>query len=518
MSDIVINFKTAGEQVVIGALRQVGSAAVNFLGEAAGMALDFAKESFAGAIEAQKGIDKLSASITRMGDAAPVTMEGALALADQFKNLVGGSDDVVLAMTNVGLRFNKIGKDTFPQFIQSSADLAATLGIDGPRAAEILGKTLQDFSTDGAGALGRLKAAGVSLTEQQQQQIEKMIAAGDVAGAQKVLLDSLAATTGGAAAAAAGTFAGQMAIMQETIADAGEGVALALMPALTQLASEVIPQLLPVIATLAAAATDFIVNQFIPAFQAAVAWIQANWPAIQAQIMAGWAAIQPVLQAIGAYIQTVLIPAFQAAVAWVIANWPAIQASIAQVMAQVQSAIDGAIKFIQGVWAVFQPAFEGDWYAFGQNLRTVFDTVWADIQAIVQNAIAWFGQQDWGAIGTAILQGIASGISAATGFVIDAARAAAAAAVNTVKGFLGIHSPSSVFAGMGVNMMAGMAQGIDSAATMPALAAQGAAGNVVMNVGGISINGAGNPQAVAGAVRAELDRLGRQTDTRLRTR
>lgn len=567
-TDLVINFKTAGDQVVIGALRSVGSAAVNFLGEAAGMALAFAKDSFAGAIDAQKGMDKLSASITRLGDNTPVTMDAALQLADQFKNLVGGSDDAVLAMTNVGLRFDKIGKDTFPTFIQSSADLAATLGIDGVRAAEILGKTLQDFSTDGAGALGRLKAAGVTLTDQQEEQIKKMIKAGDVAGAQKLLLDQLAATTGGAAAAAAGTFAGQMAIFQETVADAGEGIALALLPALTDLATKVLPLITPVITDVAnaigyfvgmlasgdiAAAFDslgdsetfsaifkalgisiyevgpaveafaaqvreFITGVVVPAFQSAVAWVQANWPSIQAAIMDMWAQAQPVLAAVQAYIQTVLIPAFQAAVAWVIANWPLIQASIVAVMAEVQKAIDGAIKFIEGVWNVFQPAFEGNWYKFGENLRVAFDAAWEDIKALAGAAMDWFTQQDWGQIGTDILRGIADGISAATGFVIEAAQSAARAALEAAKGFLGIHSPSTVFAGLGENMMAGMAQGIDDAAMLPAQATAQAAYNSTVSVGAININGAGNPQAVAAAVRAEMDRMGRQTDVRLRTR
>lgn len=540
MTDLLINLKMAGDQVVIGGLRQVGAAAVNFLGQAAGVALDFAKDSFKGAIEAQAGMDKLSASITRMGDAAPVSMAGALGLADQFKNLVGGSDDVVLAMTDIGLKFDTIGKDTFPRFIESSADLAARLGIDAPRAAEILGKTLQDFSTDGAGALGRLKAAGVTLTDQQEEQIKKMIEAGDAAGAQKLLLDALAETTGGAAAAAAGTFAGQMAIFQETVADAGEGVALALLPALTALAADVLPQLTPIITEVAAAATTFITGQLIPAFLQAVEWIKANWPAIQATIAEVWAAAQPILQAAGDFITGTLIPMFQQMVDWVITNWPTIQATIAQVMTEIQTVITTITATVQAIWSewgdeivavidffvsqyniifsAFKAAFEGDWRKFGEILRTAWDDAWKNIQAIAQAAMDWFTTQDWGAIGSDIVQGIADGITAGAQWIADAAAAAARAAVDAAKGFLGIHSPSRVFAGIGGNMMAGMAQGIDSAAYMPSQAAVSAAGAVVMNVGGISINGAGNPSATAAAVRTELDRMGRRTDTRLRTR
>lgn len=46
------------------------------------------------------------------------------------------------------------------------------------------------------------------------------------------------------------------------------------------------------------------------------------------------------------------------------------------------------------------------------------------------------------------------------------------------------------------------------------------AGESTSNYGGVTINvsGAGNPQAVAAAVKAELDRMGRSADTRMRTR
>ena len=251
MADLTINLAVAGAEVVTGALRRVGEVAINALGAALGKVADFASDSFKGALEAQKGIDALSASITRLGGKAPVTMAGAEALADQFKNLVGGSDDAVLAMVNMGLRFDKISSDTFPDFIKQSADLAAVLKVDPVKASEILGKALQDLSVDGVGSIGRLKAAGVAFTDEQEKLIKKLVESGDVAGAQKVLLDALAETTGGAAAAAADTLQGKWAIFLETIADAGEGVALKLLPVLTQLADAVLPKIIPIVENVA---------------------------------------------------------------------------------------------------------------------------------------------------------------------------------------------------------------------------------------------------------------------------
>lgn len=577
MADIDISLGILGDNIVIGAFRRIGEVAIDALGSAFSAVADFAVDSFKGAIEAQEGIDKLTGSIARLGDKSPITIDGAMALADQFKNLVGGSDDVVLAMTNVGLRFDKIGADILPRFIEQSADLATTLKLEPTKAAELLGKVLQDLGTDGVGSIGKLKAAGIQLTDEQEKQIQKLVELGDVTGAQTVLMDALASTTGGAAATASETLAGKWAIFQETIADAGEGVALALLPPLTELANTILPPLTELIVEVAdqlgyffdaisagdtdgafdvlyegfdifssrfpeladyihiaqqafadiwkfvvsnwpavqqaiidgwnaaqpvlTALKDFILNTVVPAFQSAVQWVITNWPMIQAKIAEVWSQAQPVLQAIWDFIQTVVIPAFQSAVQWIVVNWPTIYATIQQVMTNVQTVVNtilGAIqvfwnewgdeilavvKFawmqIQTLFAAFSAAFSGDWRKFGELLRTYFDNAWKGIQAIVANAISWFLKQDWGKIGSDIIRGIANGITAATQFIIDAATAAAQAAVAAVKGFLGIESPSKVFAGIGKNMMMGMSGGILDNAASPIGAVRSVSGSLV---------------------------------------
>ena len=579
MADIDISLGILGDNIVIGAFRRIGEVAIDALGSAFSAVADFAVDSFKGAIEAQEGIDKLTGSIARLGDKSPITIDGAMALADQFKNLVGGSDDVVLAMTNVGLRFDKIGADILPRFIEQSADLATTLKLEPTKAAELLGKVLQDLGTDGVGSIGKLKAAGIQLTDEQEKQIQKLVELGDVTGAQTVLMDALASTTGGAAATASETLAGKWAIFQETIADAGEGVALALLPPLTELADKVLPLIVPLVETVAGALSefiadmasgedpiggianlvyslanafgldgeglfksviqlrdpfekfvtwvqtnwpivqqaiidgwnaaqpalialkDFILNTVVPAFQNAVAWVITNWPMIQAKIAEVWAQVQPVLQAVWDFIQTVVIPAFQSAVAWVIENWPAIYATIQSVMADVQNVINTVLTWVQDFWAewgdeivaageaiwklvsdvfaAFAKAFKGDWRGFGEDLRKAFDEAWVKIQAIVTTAIDAILKMDWGAIGTQILQGIANGITAAAHFIVEAATAAAKAAYDAAKGFLGIQSPSKLFAGIGKNMMMGMSGGILDNAASPIGAVRSVSGSLV---------------------------------------
>jgi hypothetical protein len=116
---------------------------------------------------------------------------------------------------------------------------------------------------------------------------------------------------------------------------------------------------------------------------------------------------------------------------------------------------------IKLVFQAFQAAFHGDWRRFGELLRQAWDNAWRMIGTIlqtawtriktavatgIQNVKDFFTQTDWGDVGRNILEGIAKGISRGLDIIKDAARDAARAALDAAKGFLGISSPSKVFA------------------------------------------------------------------------
>jgi len=124
-----------------------------------------------------------------------------------------------------------------------------------------------------------------------------------------------------------------------------------------------------------------------------------------------------------------------------------------------EAAKEEMISIAKGIWDGIKLAFETGWTNIAITLG-----------AIVEGIKAVFNL-DWGEIGRNIIEGIKGGIvNAATGLA-DAARGAAETALGAVKGFLGIGSPSRVFAGLGRNLMEGMALGIQRAAPLPALAA-----------------------------------------------
>lgn len=195
------------------------------------------------------------------------------------------------------------------------------------------------------------------------------------------------------------------------------------------------------------------------------AWTN-NWGGIQEKT-------QSVITAVTAFIQNGL--------AAIQAFWQAHGAQIMSVVLglwmQVQVIWQAGVAFIQAIFATFKAAFEGDWYAFGENLRAVFETAWQLIVTVVtlawgnlkiafktitDNAVAWFKGIDWASVGKNIIQGIANGLKNAGGILRDAAINAAKAAFEAAKGFLGINSPSTLFEQqIGRNMALGLNIGFE---------------------------------------------------------
>ena len=85
------------------------------------------------------------------------------------------------------------------------------------------------------------------------------------------------------------------------------------------------------------------------------------------------------------------------------------------------------------------------------------------VPKLVQAIWKTFQNTNWLSLGVDIIRGIARGISSAAGEIMSAARTAAENALNSVKSFLGIHSPSKRAAEeIGEPYAQGVAEGIDS--------------------------------------------------------
>jgi hypothetical protein len=162
------------------------------------------KGAYEAAVESQKISNETERVIRTTGSAANITADQVGDLAGHLSDLTGIDDEVVQGAENLLLTFTNVknevgeGNDVFSQATGLALDMSTALGTDASGAAIQLGKALND-PVKGITALSK---AGVSFTEQQKDQIKEMVKAGDVLGAQKVVLAELSKEFGGAAEAA----------------------------------------------------------------------------------------------------------------------------------------------------------------------------------------------------------------------------------------------------------------------------------------------------------------------------
>lgn len=185
---------------------------------------------------------------------------------------------------------------------------------------------------------------------------------------------------------------------------------------------------------------------------------------------------------------------------WIANNIPAALQTLQNVWQSIWNVIlavtNAVFPIIRSMFTAFRAAIQGDWYAFGSNLRNTWDTTWkliaqiagnawnmlkSAVSTLITNVINTFKTTDWGAVGKAIIDGIANGIRNAVGALVTAAQNAARAALDAAKGFLKIKSPSQVFEQqVGANLMAGWVRGIERMTPRLEAAVVGASGRAVM--------------------------------------
>lgn len=206
---------------------------------------------------------QLEAGIKSTGNAAGVTVEGMNALAASIQAYSGQTDDSIAQTQALLLTFTNIrniGADKiFDRTTKAAADMAARLGGDAASQAMQLGKALND-PIDGVSKLTRV---GVQFTDAQKEQIRVMQEAGDIAGAQKVILEELERQFGGSAEAAGKSLPGAIERAKRSFED---------------LSQSVVEKFLPIVTPA--------VNGLVTAFQTAAPYVEAGAGRIADALMA----------------------------------------------------------------------------------------------------------------------------------------------------------------------------------------------------------------------------------------
>lgn len=249
-----------------GAFSKVGSALLK-LGAVVGVTMGF-KSLFDKASAGQQTMAQMEAVLKSTGDASGMTKNQLVALADAQSKVTTFSKGTNMATENLLLTFTNIGQKVFPDALKSVNDMSQALGQDTKSSAIQLGKALND-PIKGVTALQKV---GVTFNAQQKEQIKSMVEAGNVAGAQKIILQELQKEFGGSAEAAGKTFAGQLTILRNQLTGVGVGIVSKLLPPLTSLVTTInnhMPQIQAVIGNV----TNFIgnaINALMPTFESII--------------------------------------------------------------------------------------------------------------------------------------------------------------------------------------------------------------------------------------------------------
>jgi hypothetical protein len=425
---------------------------------AAGAAVTgIAVKSVNAAAESQSIQAQLNAVIKSTGGIAGVTTDKVNALASSLGSMTPFEDDAIVSGQNMLLTFTNIGASggIFDQTTKVMLDMSQAMGQDLKSSALQLGKALND-PTKGITALTRV---GVSFTDEQKNMIKSLQESGDMAGAQKIILNELNKEFGGSAEAAGKTFSGALEIAKNALGNVYEAIGAKLLPVLTDVANKFAtwinaPETQAMIEQISNAIADFAgkVVAFIPvAFQAIknlFDWLNKNKP-----IVIG------VLAAIGAFIAVWAVGIATSAVTAMISFLP----------------IVGIFLGIAAVVALVAKAWESDFLGIRTKTTESIQAIvalWNNTLKPAILAIAnWFSEligkitgfvtKFW-EIGSNIVSGIWNGIQSKASEFTNNVKNFFKGIVDGVKKTLGIHSPSTVFAGIGKNMALGLQEGFNT--------------------------------------------------------
>lgn len=151
------------------------------------------------AIESREAMAQVQAALTSMGDAAGRTLPQLEEQAKALQKLSTFDDDDILRKVTANmLTFGNVSGEAFDRAQRAAVDLSTRMGTDLQSSALMIGKALND-PIKGLTALSR---SGIQFTADQKAMITSMVEAGNVAGAQAIMLGELEKQFGGAGKAA----------------------------------------------------------------------------------------------------------------------------------------------------------------------------------------------------------------------------------------------------------------------------------------------------------------------------
>jgi hypothetical protein len=503
---------------VLGGLKSALGTGLKIAGGAAAIglgAVGFALRDSLSLAREQINVEKqLEAVLKSTGGAAGLTADEIKKMASELQGVTNFGDEATLAGQNMLLTFTNIGKDVFPQATETMLNMSQAMGQDIKSSAIQLGKALND-PIAGIGALSRV---GIQFTDQQKDMIAAMMEAGDVAGAQAIILGELETQFGGSARAMA-----EPAIqLQNVWGDMKEEIGKAVIPLLANLAQRLLPHVQKATEWLAGAVGEFTkrLDEGQGPLDALMGALEVFLPKktldrIQKLIDFGGKVASFLggmkrdfdetgtsVNGIVGGITDFFKEHFGFVIDWWNDNLPLMKETADVIIGAIVKLFSGegsgelgaiielvkttlgvlleitkfSLGLLLNIITLIMQLITGDFEGAGETIKMIWQNFLSLLVTTAQNmlpaiinavsAIATgianaFRNIDWAGVGRAILEGVAAGISAAGSLIIDAAKRAARSAYDAAKRALGIGSPSKLAEeGIGKPFAQGIAVGI----------------------------------------------------------
>lgn len=221
MSDAVRNIKTGVTDATVNFGKWLVSIylvdkALQGLGAGVGFLKDGIGAFIGSGSDNEQALAQLEAALTSTGNAAGLTSQQLLDMADSMRSASMLTTEQILSAETRLLSYTDIAAKQFPQALQITIDQAQRLGISVEQSAETVGKALQSPSD----AMATLSRQGFKLEDGQKQLLKQLEATGKKAEAQAIIINMMTEAYGGAAASARlNTFRGLMKTLGDQFGD-----------------------------------------------------------------------------------------------------------------------------------------------------------------------------------------------------------------------------------------------------------------------------------------------------------
>lgn len=187
---VIVDVKTRGADRAAKQLGKVDKGLGRLAKSAAGVAVGFGVQGlingFRSVVESTKQQAlveaQLNAVLKSTASVAGLTAKELTNMASALQKQTRFGDEAIIKAQSLMLTFTKVGKDVFPNAIETVLNMSEAMGQDLQQGVIQVGKALNDPIL-GVTALRRV---GVQLSKQQEQQVKDFVAVGDVASAQRL--------------------------------------------------------------------------------------------------------------------------------------------------------------------------------------------------------------------------------------------------------------------------------------------------------------------------------------------